>query len=308
MQYDSNTGPFAATRTPGQQSGMAAGSFGIGIDFGTTNSAAAVFDGQHVTLVSLEKDQVIMASASYIDRDLQTCTGQEAIDTYIAMNQGRKVELSAEVLGEARTSTGQVDPDTRLPTAADTHLVYGQSFVDASLPGRLFRGTKRLLGNAGIQRILVFDRPFRLVALITPILLRIRQSVESTLQRLTGSKDTQAMAAHACIGHPVNFEGRQTNHNQLAMQRLAEAYEYAGITSQGFYPEPTAAALSYLFQQPRDQSNVVLTVDFGGGTLDLCILQRREEYFDVAAIHGVALGGDHLDQCLFRKLLFPLLG
>ena len=80
--------------------------FGIGIDFGTSNSAAAVFDGQMVTLVQLSKQNSIMPSANYVDKDYTTTIGQKAIDDYISGNQGRKVELSAELLGEARTSTG----------------------------------------------------------------------------------------------------------------------------------------------------------------------------------------------------------
>ena len=43
---------------------------GIGIDFGTSNSAAAIFDGERVTLVQLAKDSAIMPSANYVDRDL----------------------------------------------------------------------------------------------------------------------------------------------------------------------------------------------------------------------------------------------
>ena len=80
--------------------------FGIGIDFGTSNSAAAVFDGEQVYLVQLSKQNSIMPSANYVDKDYTTTIGQKAIDDYISGNQGRKVELSAELLGEARTSTG----------------------------------------------------------------------------------------------------------------------------------------------------------------------------------------------------------
>ncbi len=278
---------------------------GIGIDFGTSNSAAAVFDGTSITMVGIEGTEPIMPSASYIDRDFITCTGQEAIDTYIARNQGRKVEMSVEVLGEARTSTGQMDMATQLPQTAETNVVYGQAFNDGSLPGRLFRGTKRLLGSVDTQRVMVFEKPFRLVALITPILLRIRQAVEATVTTLLMQG---AETDKACIGHPVNFEGRDQNHNKVAMGRLAEAYKYAGINTQSFYPEPTAAALSYIHANPDDDRKSILTVDFGGGTLDLCILKRHRETFDVVAIHGIGLGGDHIDQCMFRHILFPLLG
>lgn len=295
MSGQENTGSIKANST------MA----GVGIDFGTSNSAAAIFDGEKVTLVQLEGDDPIMPSASYIDRDFVTCTGQDAIDTYIAQNQGRKVEMSLEVLGEARTSTGQMDTGTQLPTEADTHLVYGQAFNDGSLPGRLFRGTKRLLGSVDTQRIMVFNRPFRLVALITPILLRIRQAASKALEKV---QPAAGPAEQACIGHPVNFEGRDAGHNKVAMERLSEAYNYAGIKQQNFYPEPTAAALSYLHDNPGEHGDTILTVDFGGGTLDLCVLRRNESLFDVVAIHGIGLGGDHIDQCMFRHILFPLLG
>ena len=43
--------------------------FGIGIDFGTSNSAAAIFDGQTVTMVNLSRDTSIMPSANYVDQD-----------------------------------------------------------------------------------------------------------------------------------------------------------------------------------------------------------------------------------------------
>ncbi len=280
-------------------------SIGVGIDFGTSNSAAALFDGSTISLVQLEEGSAIMPSASYIDRDFVTCTGQEAIDTYIAQNQGRKVEMSVEVLGEARSSTGQMDMATQLPAEADTHLVYGQAFNDGSLPGRLFRGTKRLLGSVDTQRIMIFERAFRLVALITPILLRVRIAIEVACERLPGYLGS---VKRSCIGHPVNFEGRDQNHNKVALERLSEAYRHAGISEQYFYPEPTAAALSYLHANPAEQSEIILTVDFGGGTLDLCILKRNSVHFDVAAIHGIGLGGDHIDQAMFRHILFPLLG
>lgn len=278
---------------------------GFGVDYGTSNSVAAVFDGKRISLVKLEQDDVVMPSASYIDRHFQISTGQQAIDDYIAANTGRKVELSAEVLGEARTSTGQLG-ETGLPEEAGTQKLYGQSVVDAGEKGRLFRGVKRLLGSADIQRLMVFGRPFRLVALVTPLLVRIRQSMEDHLRQTLQIR--RPLVNHACIGHPVNFEGREQSHNQTAIQRLDEACHHAGFEDRTFYPEPIAAAISYLFDFPRVSGNCLLAVDFGGGTLDLCVMKRRNNEFEVVATHGVALGGDHIDQRLFRALIFPLLG
>lgn len=277
---------------------------GIGIDFGTSNSAAALFDGEKVHLVPLEESSPVMPSATYIDREFKMKTGQTAIDAYIAANTGRTVELSAEVLGEGRTSTGQIG-DRGLPEEASTEKIYGQSFVDGGEKGRLFRGVKRLLGNASAPRLMVFDRPFRLVALITPLLIRIHNCLLQLQSRL-GVDPVDAN--HGCIGHPVHFEGGASNRNTTALTLLAEAYGHAEFNEQSFYPEPIAAALSYLHANPDSRAETVLAVDFGGGTLDLCVLKRAAQDFTVIATHGIGLGGDHIDQLMFRKLLFPLLG
>ena len=80
---------------------------GVGIDFGTSNSAAAIFDGQTLRLIQLEARDAIMPSATYIDQDLQSKTGQTAIDQYIADNTGRTVELIPEVIGEYSQFVGK---------------------------------------------------------------------------------------------------------------------------------------------------------------------------------------------------------
>jgi hypothetical chaperone protein len=271
---------------------------GIGIDFGTSNSTAAAYDGQRVLLVPLEGDDPIMPSATYIDRDLQTLTGQAAIDRYIDDNIGRTVEMIPEVIGETSQFVEHDDEENPAPVETSTHKVYGRPLTDSGLQGRLFRGTKRLLGDSRVRRLMVFDHAFRLVALITPLLLRIRTAVESHVGRCN----------EAHLGHPVTFEGREEFRNQLALSRLGEAYKYAGIPRQHFYPEPIAAAVSYLTANPDVAGEHLLTLDFGGGTLDFCVLKRGAGGFDVVTTHGIALGGDHIDQRLFRALLFPQLG
>ena len=289
---------------------MSAKRIGVGVDFGTSNSVAAVFDGDEVRLVALEDratdstgasehEAEIMPSATYIDRALQTRTGQDAIDRYIDDNTGRKVELVPEVIGKAMLAVGYASAGSRNPGETMTMDVYGDAMTDTGMRGRLFRGTKRLLGKADVRRLMVFDHPFRLVALVTPILLRMRETLSANI----GTFD------HGCVGHPVNFEGRDEHRNQLALSRLGEAYRYAGIAKPRFYPEPIAAAVSFLHANPDAVGEHVLTVDFGGGTLDFCILERTpDNRFRVVNTHGIGLGGDHIDQRLFRELLFPLLG
>ena len=320
---------------------------GVGIDFGTSNSVAATYDGNRVSLVSLRRDDAtasapqdrtrrgsvqddlpgmpaadakrlfnagehageIMPSATYIDRSLQPRTGWEAVQRYIADNTGRKVELVPEVIGKAMLSVGSAGTGSRNPGDSLTADVYSAPMTDTGTQGRLFRGAKRLLGKQDVRRLMVFDHPFRLVALITPILLRMRKALARR----------QGEIAACGAGHPVNFEGRDRYRNQLALSRLGEAYRYAGIARPRFYPEPIAAAVSYLDANPSAAGERLLTVDFGGGTLDFCVLERvagrraasadvGKHRFRVVTTHGIALGGDHIDQRMFRELLFPLLG
>ena len=271
---------------------------GVGIDFGTTNSAAAVYDGETLVLVDLEAAGPIMPSATYVDRDLQTLTGQQAIDHYIQDNTGRTVEMIPEVIGETSQFVEHGDSENPAPVDTVTQKIYGAAVVDSGLQGRLFRGTKRLLGDSRVRRLMVFDHPFRLVALITPILLHIVKALNSACGRFPG--------AH--LGHPVNFEGREQFRNKTALTRLGEAYKYAGVKEQHFYAEPIAAAVSFLNANPDVDGELLFTLDFGGGTLDFCVLKRTGQTFDVITTHGIALGGDHIDQRLFKTLLFPLLG
>ena len=274
-------------------------SHGIGIDFGTSNSAAAVFDGEHVRLVQLETADAIIPSATYIDRALASKTGQTAVDQYIVDNTGRTVEMVPEVIGEtSQFVEGAGDGGGPGEVETATEKIYGAAVTDSSLQGRLFRGTKRLLGDEDVRRLMVFDHPFRLVALITPLLLRIRQSIEADVGSVSGAN----------LGYPVNFEGRDAFSNQLALSRLGEAFGYAGVKEQHFYPEPIAAAVSFLHSSADAQGETLLCLDFGGGTLDFCVLRRQGQSFSVVATHGIGLGGDHLDQILFRELLFPELG
>jgi len=110
------------------------------------------------------------------------------------------------------------------------------------------------------------------------------------------------------VGRPVEFEGGDGERNPRAIRRLTEACRNAGFHDVEFYPEPVAATLSFLWQRRGRSNGTVLTVDFGGGTLDLCVVRHTGLEFRVLATSGAALGGDRIDQLMFKRFLFPLLG
>jgi hypothetical chaperone protein len=276
---------------------------GIGIDFGTSNSVAALFDGNRVHIVDFGDGRRSLPSACYLDARLLAVTGQEALDAYIEDNMGRRVELAAVPLGFARTSTGSYD-EQGLPQLAQGNLIFSAARFDVNLPGRLFYGTKQLLSTADEGVLPVFGKSFRLEALITPILLRIREAITAQLATLNPAEEVD----HAVIGRPVHFERGGDGGDQRAEKRLRLAYSHAGFHDHEPCFEPVGAALNYLHSKRGTAPGTLLTVDFGGGTLDFCAFRSDSAGFKVLGTHGVALGGNHIDQLLFRKLLFPLLG
>jgi hypothetical chaperone protein len=272
---------------------------GVGVDFGTSNSTVAWFDGRQLRFVGIETNSPILPTAVHLSKEYEGTTGASAIERYVQENTARLVHLVPEILGQAARSIENSSPEHEMAELTTSRNVVLGPLIDHGLPGRLFLGLKRLLGNPAIDRIFVFNRPYRLVALLTPVLLRLHEAVE---------KELRAPVSQAHIGRPVNFEGSNVARNSLAVGRLTEACAHAGFCDIKFYPEPVAATLSFLWQRRVMDNGIVLTVDFGGGTLDLSVIRYSGTKFDVLSTAGADLGGDRIDQLIFRRLLFPLLG
>jgi hypothetical chaperone protein len=272
---------------------------GVGVDFGTSNSTVAWFDGRQLRFVTVETMSPILPTAIHLSKEYEGTTGAAAIERYVQENTARLVHLVPEILGQAAGSIENSSPEHEMAELTTSRNVVLGPLIDHGLPGRLFLGLKRLLGNPAIDRIFVFNRPYRLVALLTPVLLRLHEAVE---------KELRAPVSHAHVGRPVNFEGAESSRNLLAVSRLREACAHAGFRTVEFYPEPIAATLSFLWQRRLTGNGTVLTVDFGGGTLDLSVIRYSGSKFEVLSTAGADLGGDRIDQLIFRRLLFPLLG
>ena len=301
---------------------------GIGLDFGTTNTTVAVADGDQITYLTLDPLAIpttVMPTALYIRRTMDHSVGSIAIASYLGDNAGRVVRLRKIDIGAiamtVTASDGGSAPGHSEGDAVEVAVrVRGDD--DAELPGRLFRGLKSYLGIRTHERFKVFDRQFRTVALVTLILSEIRRCIEASGRTVDGG-------VH--IGRPVRFVG-DDDANAIAMARVEEACRHAGFTDFTFYPEPVAASLSYLHSQRlaapeaarsapvrrgllaaasdvrRHEPQLLLTFDFGGGTLDLCLLESRDGQFRVLGTEGLPLGGNLIDQLIIKRLVFPELG
>ena len=87
-----------------------------------------------------------------------------------------------------------------------------------------------------------------------------------------------------------------------ARRATARAGEIAGLTVERIINEPTAAAMDYGLQNFNECQNI-LVFDFGGGTLDITVLELFEGVIDVKASRGNnQLGGKDLDEIVMRNL------
>jgi molecular chaperone DnaK len=92
----------------------------------------------------------------------------------------------------------------------------------------------------------------------------------------------------AVVSVPAHFDDAQR-------QATREAGAIAGLEVERIINEPTAAAIAYGLERLMNKRIVVL--DFGGGTLDLALLEIEDGAFRVRALHGnTHLGGDDFDH------------
>ena len=116
---------------------------GVGVDFGTSNSTIAWFDGRQLHFVQLEGSGAILPTALHLSRDFVGTTGGEAIDRYVAENSARLVHMVPEIVGQAAGEIADRTTESHMgELETSRNVVYGP-LVDLGLPGRLFLGLKR---------------------------------------------------------------------------------------------------------------------------------------------------------------------
>src|SRR5712691_3799037 len=83
--------------------------------------------------------------------------------------------------------------------------------------------------------------------------------------------------------------------NDAQRQATKDAGQIAGLEVMRIVNEPTAAALAYGLDKKKDET--IAVYDFGGGKIDISILEVGEGVVEVKSTNGdTHLGGDNLDQ------------
>ncbi len=210
----------------------------IGIDLGTSNSAAAIMEGgRPVIIPSAEGAGVASGKAfpSYVafTKDGQRLVGEPA---------RRQAAINAE---------GTIQAAKRKMGADHKFKVFGKEYTP--------------------QQISAF------------ILQKIKEDAEAYL----GDKVEEAV-----ITCPAYFDDNQRTATK-------DAGEIAGLNVLRIINEPTAACLAYGLEKAGKELKI-LVFDFGGGTLDVTIMEMwKEGGFKVMATSGdTQLGGTDMDNVL----------
>ncbi len=209
----------------------------IGIDLGTSNSAAAVLIGGKPTMIPSAEGTSIVA-------------GGKAFPSYVAFTKDGQ-----RLVGEPARRQAATNPDGTIT------------------------GIKRKMGQD--YRVEVYGKTYTPQDVSSYILRKIKEDAESYL----GEKVEKAV-----ITVPAYF-----NDNQR--QATKDAGTIAGLDVVRIINEPTAAALAY--GADKEGEATLMVFDFGGGTLDVTIMEAGEGVFEVKSTSGdTQLGGRDMDDIL----------
>lgn len=254
----------------------------VGMDFGTTNSGMSVYDGERLQLIPLDpanRNPHVARTALYITNDSYVHIGRGATDTYYEQNLNRPSKFERVRVGEIELTFAE------LPT------FIRDVYIDKDIysPGRLFLSFKMGLSSPNYLGTIVGNHYFFLEDIIATYLYTTKHRAE---QHLDTTLDTLV------LGRPVRFSD-DPDHNAFAKERLIQAAFRAGWKRVYLQYEPIAAAHYYETTITTEQN--VLIFDFGGGTLDMSIVQvGGREKSRVIANSGIPIAGDIFDQHIVR--------
>jgi len=316
----------------------------IGIDYGTSNSEVAFFDGETHHFIKLDPDiekankirssvfiyyeddlplppaDVIETKVSHIQQAIQQQI-EKAKSGYYEASDPREQKLYSDKVDSLRA---EFHNRPALQRRAIQLLMKDRTVQDLPLKQLVDTGSFAF-GEEGFKRYLKSPEKGRLiyspknflgaslvegqqeafVGMIARQLAFFRMSAE---QQLNQKVDT------AVIGRPVRFHGtRGDEGNAQAISIMQKAAEQAGFSAVSFLEEPIAAA--YKIERALTKPTNVLVVDIGGGTTDICCIKLSPEQLkvwdrqqDVLSVTGTRLGGMECDKSLIIKSIAPTMG
>jgi len=208
----------------------------IGIDLGTSNSAAAVVMGGKPTIIPAAEGATV---------------GGKAFPSVVAFTKDGDL-----LVGEPARRQAVTNPDNTIIAA------------------------KRKMGTDYIFKIQ--NKEYKPQQISSFILQKIKKDAEAFIGE---------PVQKAVITVPAYFDDNQR-------QATKDAGTIAGLDVVRIINEPTAASLAYGLDKTKEDMKI-LVFDFGGGTLDVTVMEMGGGVFEVMSTSGdTQLGGTDMDKVL----------
>ena len=213
----------------------------FGLDFGTTNSALAVFDSGNIEIARIDNPPVEWDRLGY----------DKVFPSVFGYGESREPLFGWEA--KLANTDAKLEAVKRLFATEDSVHIGGEQFLVDEIATMLFAQIKR---SAAME---------------------------------SGLDVTQAV-----VTVPANSRGK-------ARQRTKLCAGMGGINVLALINEPTAAAMAATRRNRDDQT--VMVVDWGGGTLDVTVLEAVDGIFMEQTSNGIqSLGGVDFDSTIMKWL------
>lgn len=250
----------------------------IGIDFGTTNSCLSVwyknrsilitdFDGSETipTVIEINNDKKIIGKQAYIRKDIFEKTNTESNFKNTFLIYEIKKLLGKKYSELTQEQINMIAYDIR----ADSE-----------------------------DNIYIYDSNTNKYFYPEEIAIHIFMSFKSRAEAFLTHKFNQVInIVNSVISVPAYF-----NKNQR--QIIKNSAENAGLTVIRLINEPTAAAICYGLGKNISSNLNIIVFDFGGGTLDVSLLNINDGVYEVLASCGNNnLGGSDFDRKIMEYVI-----
>jgi hypothetical chaperone protein len=295
----------------------------IGIDFGTSYSAAAAFVAGELTLVRFGDAHQFRTAVFFPEvvpnpEDFELTADLEAqVDALVRSSRATQRQVAADAVRRGHAAPTRSDDELRRDAvrvvrrqwmeeqtraasssvASFQHALFGEEAVEAYLiegGGNLIESPKSMFGYRLDPRV-----RRTIVSIASHILEHIR---------LTATQQLGTPVRGAVIGRPVEFRSSMGEQGtEQALDILREAAEAAGFDEVSFLEEPAAAAMHYHKRLESRQTAII--VDIGGGTTDVAYAELGGGLSPL--IHrswGLPKGGTDLDVGMSMHSFMPYFG
>jgi len=241
----------------------------IGIDLGTTNSAAAI---------------------KVLDtRIISNAEGEDLTPSVVSLQHKKQLigQKTQFLVGRHALDFLQQDPAN---TITSIKRLMGRSFYDPDVQRMLSEGrysykiTPLTSGSEQSVAVVLDGKEYTPEQISAKILEKICKDCKAEL-----GDDVE----YAVVTVPAYFNDKQKHSTRIAAA-------LAGLKVQRLLPEPTAAAISFGVEELNaGEGQTILVFDMGGGTFDLAVLTIADGQFIEQGKGGdMWMGGDDIDDLL----------